>query len=338
MTIEAFEQLVVFIGWAALLALLALALARAARARSYQPNSTATPNANRRGRASVTLPRVARAAIDVAPTLTIRAPIAEDKPAQPAAEADDGDHPASPRTPGDGLRVVLLGPFSIDGPDGRLHTARSSTEQLIAYLALHPAGATRDDLTEALWPGEDPFRTRQRLWQSTSEARKLIGEALISKRGHYALDRTKLTLDADELDLLLAEAKTADDAETERRVLERGRRLLRGEPLAGWDQLWTDSHAARLRATQAELLERLARARLACGDPQGALEAAEHALRRDALNEPLWRLAMKAESALGLREALTRRYERLRALLDDQLGLQPEAETRTLYHQALGQR
>jgi hypothetical protein len=74
---------------------------------------------------------------------------------------------------------------------------------------------------------------------------------------------------------LLAGAKAATGPAAERRVLERGLGLLRGEPLAGWDHVWADTDAARLRAAQAELLERLGRARLATGDAHGALQAAE---------------------------------------------------------------
>jgi len=52
----------------------------------------------------------------------------------------------------------------------------------------------------------------------------------------------------------------------------------------------------------------------------------------------LWRLATQAESRLGLRESVGQRYEQLRRILDEQVGLQPESETRTLYCELLGQR
>jgi DNA-binding SARP family transcriptional activator len=236
------------------------------------------------------------------------------------------------------LRISLLGSFSIDGVEGVVRGLRSSTEQLLAYLALHPRGASRDELVEAIWPGEDPRRTRPRLWQSTSEARKLVGDAFISQRGHYSLDHTKITTDADDLEALLAEANATTTPAVERRLLERDLRLLRDQSLAGWDHAWAETDATRLRTIQAGLLERLGHARLTTGDPHGALQAAEQGLSRDSLNEALWRLAMQAETQLGLRESVAHRYERLRALLDTQLGLQPETATRTLYRELLGQR
>ena len=73
------------------------------------------------------------------------------------------------------------------------------------------------------------------------------------------------------------------------------------------------------------------------GDASGALQAAEQGLRLENLNEGLWRLAMQAEGRLGHRESISKRYDQLRQQLDGQLGLKPEAATRALYHELLGQ-
>jgi DNA-binding SARP family transcriptional activator len=40
---------------------------------------------------------------------------------------------------------------------------------------------------------------------------------------------------------------------------------------------------------------------------------------------------------LGLREGIAERYETLRRLLDERLGLEPDRETRALYRQLLSQ-
>jgi DNA-binding SARP family transcriptional activator len=234
------------------------------------------------------------------------------------------------------LRVSLLGPFRIEGVK---HTApRSATEQLIAYLALRPRGASRDQLIEAIWPEEDPHQARQRFWQNVSDARNLLAGALHSKRGHYTLDRHDVTIDADELQQLVAEADAADEPKVQRPILERALLLFRGEPLTGWDYTWAEEEVRALRSTHVELLERTGHARLVSGDAHGALQAAQQGLALDNYNEGLWRLAMQAESRLGLRDSITQRYQQLRDLLDEQLGLEPERATRALYHELLGQR
>ena len=68
----------------------------------------------------------------------------------------------------------------------------------------------------------------------------------------------------------------------------------------------------RLHATIVDLLEELGNLRLESGNPTGALAAAEQALSLDPHNEAAHRVAMHAEAALGLRQAIVDRYERLR--------------------------
>ena len=46
---------------------------------------------------------------------------------------------------------------------------------------------------------------------------------------------------------------------------------------------------------------------------------------------------MQAESALGLRQAISARYQQLRERLDARFGLEPERETRLLHRRLLSQ-
>jgi DNA-binding SARP family transcriptional activator len=232
-----------------------------------------------------------------------------------------------PRT----ISIAVLGPLAIDGLSRRIK--RAATYELLAYLALHPKGASRDELVEAIWPAQDPERTRPRFWQSVTEARKAIGDAWLHQGERYQLDRSRVRVDLDELDQLLTAASATSDATT----LERALALWRGKPLEGTDYLWAEGEMRSLSATLLDLLERVGRVRLAHGDARGALQMAEQAIALDQLHEPSWRLALQAEHALGLRESITRRYDDLTRSLDEQLGLEPARETRVIYRQLLGQ-
>lgn len=224
------------------------------------------------------------------------------------------------------VRLRLLGPFEIEGAP---MSSRASTRELISYLALHPNGATRDQLLEALSPDEDPKRSRPRLWQSTAEARRILGDAFVREDdGRYRLDRERVGIDTDDLDRQL----DADDAPA---ALDQALALWRGEPLDGADYPWADSHLRQLRGTQIDLLARAGAARLKAGNARGALHAAERGITLDQLHEPCWRLALQAEAALGLRDAVTARYERLVELLEERLGVRPEPATVALYRELL---
>jgi DNA-binding SARP family transcriptional activator len=227
-------------------------------------------------------------------------------------------------------QICVLGPLMITGAKRGRRGLRARALELIAYLALHPGPAQRDELLEVFWPGADPRLTRPRLRQAVRDARRLLGTAIVGENECYWLDRATVDVDLDELERLLAEARTAE-LEYAHALSERALRLFRGAPLAGSDYAWSESEVPRLRATFVGLLEQVARHQLAGGEARAALEAAERGLEVDGLNESLWRVAMEAESALGLREAVAERYERLRAVLGERLGLEPAQETRLLH-------
>jgi DNA-binding SARP family transcriptional activator len=258
--------------------------------------------------------------------LTVRPPIET-----PATNAKESRVEAAHEAPA--IAVSVLGPLRVTGVKRR-RRLRGSSQELVAYLALHPEGATRDQLLEALWPGEDPKRSEQRLWQSTSDVRRALGPVINRTRDRYSLNRHDVRVDLDEIERLLAAAKQTGP---DRPVIEHALTLFVGEPLAGSDYRWAEGELRRLRATYIDLLEGVARHRLEAGEARAALDAAERGLECDALNESLWRVAMEAENALGLREAVTERYERLRSLLDERLGLQPARETRHLHRNLLAQ-
>lgn len=226
--------------------------------------------------------------------------------------------------------ILLLGPLQI-GSTAR-PIKRAATRELIAYLALHPHGASRDELTEALWPGQDPKRALPRFWQSVTEARKALGDAWAREGERYRIHRDRVRIDLDHLERLLAANDRNDPA-----ALDAALTLWRGLPLEGSDYLWADGDIRRLTATSISLLERAGQARLDRDDARGALQLAEQAIALDQFHEASWRLALQAEHALGLRESITRRYGELARSLDRELGLQPTRETRLIYRRLLGQ-
>jgi DNA-binding SARP family transcriptional activator len=231
--------------------------------------------------------------------------------------------------------IALLGPLAATAGT-QAHRLRSKARQLLAYLALHPQGATTDELASAVFADLAEDRARRRVWRSISEVRAELGDVLARKGDRYLLDRTVVAIDIDEFDLFLAQAHTETGA-ARARLLERGLALVRGDPLADTDYPWAAGEVRHLRAKIVALLHELGELRLADGDATGAIAAAERALEFETEDESAQRLAMRAESALGLRDAIVERYEQLRIELDQRFGLEPEQETRALYRRLLSQ-
>jgi DNA-binding SARP family transcriptional activator len=340
LTIETIEALTTWLLWLVGAALALALLLKPGKARP-RPSLPAVP----RAQAGPTFSRHLRKRRVEAPSLLIpspdrtqpaletilRAEVREDEaPIGESATAEAGQ-PPQPK-PG----ISVLGPLAITGGKRTRRGLRARALELIAYLALHARRVHRDELLEAFWPGEDPRRTRPRLRQAVRDARRLLGEAIGSQNEQYWLDRGHVDVDIDELERLLAAANACEPAHAHE-VVEGALRLFRAEPLAGSDYAWSESELPRLRATFVDLLEQVGRRRLQAGEARAALEFAERGLDVDKLNESLWRLAMEAESALGLREAIAERYERLQTLLDERLGLEPTKETRHLHLRLLAQ-
>lgn len=233
------------------------------------------------------------------------------------------------------LGLLLLGPLELTGCEKK-QPRRQATAELIAYLAVLRRPASRDELLEALWPGDDPRRSADRFYQAASEARKLLGDSFLRERDTYALDRKQLQIDLDDLDRLRSEAEAAT-GEHQRALLERALALFRGQLLVGLDALWADAEGRRLQALQSELLENVCRMNLEAAQPTRALEAAERACALDPSNERPVQLALEAEAALGRREAVIQRYERLCRHLEEQFGLEPSRDTKILYRRVLSQ-
>ncbi|MDP9226063.1 MAG: hypothetical protein M3P18_19940 [Actinomycetota bacterium] len=341
LTIDTIEGLTIWLLWlvAALLALALLFTPRRARVRL---SVTTLPRS--RGTSSWS-PRRAHRPRSQPPSLVIlSSERASDAPPN-GRVAPPAQRPVERAAPAPGVvalptrpQVSVLGGLTITGAKRSRRGLRARALELIAYLALHPRPVQRDELLEAFWPSADPRLTRPRLRQAVRDARRLLGRAIASERDRYWLDRDAVDIDFDQLERLLAQARGAKDDNVGQRFLEHALALFTDEPLAGSDYPWAEGELRRLRAAQVELLEQVGRNCLGGGgEPGRALELAERALALDGLNESLWRLALEAEGALGLREAVDERYERLRAQLDERLGLEPDRETRALHRQLLAQ-
>ena len=232
--------------------------------------------------------------------------------------------------------IALLGQLKIAAAKRRRRGLRSQTQELLAYLALHPEGATTELLVAALCPDEDRDKARERVWRALSEARSHLGEVLLREGDRYLLDRQIVAVDLDLFDALLAQANSEGNVDHEE-LLEQALALIRGQPLAGTDYPWATGDVHHLRARIVGVLEEFGHECLAAGNPTGALAAAEQAIELDAYNESVHRLAMNAEAVLGLRQAVVERYERLCQELETGFGLEPERETRLLYRRLLSQ-
>jgi DNA-binding SARP family transcriptional activator len=167
-------------------------------------------------------------------------------------------------------------------------------------------------------------------------ARKSLGGArhrIIASDGEdIVLDQGAFDVDALTLRRLAAEGGRAE--------LEAAANLYGGELLAGLDveseafESWRRSEDTRYRDQIADVLLRMT-ARLAeDGETERAIETASRLLHLDPLHETAARQLMRLYVESGRRASALQIYRELSARLRDELGVEPEAETRRAYAEA----
>ncbi len=243
------------------------------------------------------------------------------------------------------LRVALLGPPAID-VDGRpLEVDTRKATALLAYLAFTGRPVRRDSLAALLWPETNPERARATLRRTLSTLKSALGSRFIDiGRDTVTLSRAGVWVDVDELRGLVAETESHGHAanETCSRCLEplqRAAALDRGAFLAGfglrdsaafddWQQLAGDEVQREL----ASVLDRLAGALAAAGNPTQAIACARRRLALDPLHEPAHRQLIGLLAEVGDRQAAMEQYRDCVRVLDRELGVRPLDETTALYH------
>ncbi len=228
------------------------------------------------------------------------------------------------------LSIQLLGPPQIMRDGAPVELPRRRARALVFYLAAQAAPVSREQLLAMLWPDHERGAAQQILRTTLHGARRALGPALIGDDplgidpaadvDYRALTALLAAPDADEAALAAALARYRDD-------LLAGFGLPDSEPFEEW--LGAERERARLLAVRG--LTRLARLAAARRDFGAALEALRRALAFDPLQEDLQRDAIRMHYLAGDRVGAIRRYEQLRELLDEEMGVPPMAETRAIY-------
>jgi DNA-binding SARP family transcriptional activator len=229
------------------------------------------------------------------------------------------------------LSIRLFGAPEITLDGQPLTLSRRKSRALVYYLAAHAQPLTRDHLLAFFWPDADRPSAQQTLRTTLHGLRKALGAALI-------VEDVTLALASDaEVDVRQFEANLQSPIPN-LQFLTSTLGLYRGDFLAGFTlpdtpvfDDWAASQREYYRRLAARGLTALSRQHEAAQNFTAALDALDRALAFDPLQEDLQRAALRLLYLSGDRAGAVRRYEALRKLLDDEMGVPPMAETRALY-------
>lgn len=238
------------------------------------------------------------------------------------------------------LLIRLFGPLTIEGAQtlGPRDLGGSRPKQVLEILlAARGHRVPTDRLADLVWGEKLPQNAAGSLQTFVSVLRRHLvsdreraRELVITEPEAYRFATDLVDLDLDRFDELL-DRSAHEPTPFARRLLEQALGLVRGdvfedEPYADWAQGLRVTYQGRVLGAHLEAAD----AALAELDYAGALAHTEAAVARDRFSERAHRIAMLALYALGRQADALEMYRGFRTRLDEELGLDPTAETRAL--------
>jgi DNA-binding SARP family transcriptional activator/TolB-like protein len=231
------------------------------------------------------------------------------------------------------MRLRLLGRFGVAAPDDvsmSIQLPTKKTGALLAYLGMSSDyAASREELAALLWGGCADQQARQSLRQALALLRKELASAVfMTDTKIVRLDPASWSIDAREF-ASFACSQNAED-------LARAARFFTGDFLSGFIieeeafEEWVSDQRTRLQHAAAQLCETFVRRPDLVIDPNQALAAIDQLIALDPLREDWHRLAIALYARYrGKNEAFSR-ASNFAGLLQRELGVAPERETRAM--------
>lgn len=241
-------------------------------------------------------------------------------------------------------RIQLCGRIALELDGRRLEAGLPGRQGrlLFAYLALNRARTvSRDELAAAMWPGDAPPSSDANLSVVVSRLRRLLGAESLEGRG-----AVRLVLPADAfVDVEVAERKVheaeaavhAGDWSRAVAAATIAHQISARELLPGETAPWVLERRRALEDVHLRALECDGAASLGIGGSEvaAAQRDARALIRLAPYRESGHRLLMQALAREGNTAEALVAYERLRALLRDELGAAPGAASRELHRRLL---
>jgi basic membrane lipoprotein Med (substrate-binding protein (PBP1-ABC) superfamily)/DNA-binding SARP family transcriptional activator len=244
------------------------------------------------------------------------------------------------------MQYRILGPLEVVDDAGSPAPGLGPPKQraLLALLVLRVGEVVpADRIIELLWGGRPPRTAGHSVQVYVSELRRCLtdlgGDPIETRGGGYLLRADPEQVDSRHFARLVGAGQQllrTDRPAEAATAFEEGLALWRGPVLvdvAAED--FAQEHIQELDGLRVDAMECLADARLTTGDGAAALPVLVAAISADPLRERLRALLMLALYRSGRHPEALRSYQRFRALLADELGIDPSPDLRRLHERIL---
>lgn len=233
------------------------------------------------------------------------------------------------------LQVSLLGERTIvDAGTGAVLARSARTLALLAFLAVHTgAPQPRGRIAAAFWPESTEAQALTNLRRELHQLRQVLGgdPSLVVTGSDLAWqDRSSCRVDVRAFRVECEHARAADDDALR---LVHGRAALAaygGDLLPDLYDDWVLAARDELARECTDLADELVTVARRAGDWPTALLAARRRVAVQPLEETGYRTLIRLQVALGDRAGAVSTYHHCASVLEQQLGIQPDASTRAL--------
>ncbi|MFB7606331.1 AfsR/SARP family transcriptional regulator [Streptomyces gardneri] len=245
------------------------------------------------------------------------------------------------------MRFAVLGETSVRTEDGQpVRVPELKVRALLAALLVdagRPVAAYR--LVDDLWGDEPPGSPLRALQAKVSQLRRALDEAepggrelVVTRAPGYLLAVPEGALDAHRFAALTAQARDTAEPRARAELLGEALGLWRGPAFADFaGEPFARATADRLEEERLSAREALAETRLLLGEHDLLVGELVELVARHPLRERLRAVQLRALYRAGRQSEALAGYEELRALLADELGLDPSPELAALHTAMLRQ-
>ena len=244
------------------------------------------------------------------------------------------------------LQFHLLGQTKLVSPGGDVSaTSASRSIELLAYLVLHAGELVpRQYLAGIFWPDSTGSQSLTNLRRELHQLKGLLGSTSCLAAHDGALgwrDGPECQADVREFAVerdAAANALELGDTGNFLSHAQQGISLYRGELMPGDYADWVLEARDNLRTDFVRLCDGAAAAWLASGDLDRAAAVARRRIHAEPLEEIGYRELIRVQAAQGDRAAAMHTFHECSGILEQQLGIGPDAATVKLAHDLLGHR
>lgn len=243
------------------------------------------------------------------------------------------------------LEIRLLGPptFTLSGQP--LQLVRRKSIALLAWLAVTRRPQSREAITGLIWPEFDHESSLMNLRRDLSWLRKTLGDGFVAAdRLQIAIEPdAPLWLDVQIFDSALSAVQKHNHPPTSLcpdcvANLSQAIELYQGDFMAGFSladsnefEEWQFFQREEQRRAAGSAFEKLCAWHGSQAEYEQGIAAGRRWLGLDPWHEPAHRALMRLYAQADQQAAALRQYETCRRVLDEKMGVQPEAETTALY-------